>query len=212
MWKKISSLINSGKKLKISPEKLFSLAIANSFQGSIVAHSAESTEMIYFNLPEISSDSAIEALAFSISSALFSLSDATGQGKYVAQRYEFLHTFISGYPDALIASKLVPHKAKVLAVRKEVNSLPPNIIASVQKCIDKQRVPVSELISNSMKGVYFLLLTGFATLSEPTESEQKRINSGIQTGETASHAKTAEEKLQEYHQHIKKTSTPEQQI
>ncbi|MCK5808048.1 hypothetical protein KAH37_03570 [bacterium] len=215
MWKKISSLVNSGKKLKISPEKLFSLAIANSFKGSIVAHANDSTAVIYFNLPDISSDSAIEALAFTISTALFSLNDTIGAGKFSDNGYLFLHKYISGYPDALIASKLLPHRSKILEVKKEASSLQKEITEPLKRCFERQRVPVAELLDTTVKGIYFLLLTGFAVLHDPTASEQKKIDSGATTSEGGvgiPQPKTAEEKLAEYHQHVKKTSSPEQRM
>lgn len=214
MWKKISALINSGKKLKISPEKLFSLAYANSFQGSIIAHAADSTEIIFFNPPELSSDTAPEALAFIISSALFSINDSKGSGKRTENGYSFLYKFISGYPDALIASKLLPHQSKVLLIKKEVSSLPPEITGPLQQCIGKERILVSELLDVNVKGVYFLLVTGFAGLGDPTDSEKQRIGTVIKdsAAENQSATKTAEEKLKEYHKHVKKTSTPTQRI
>ncbi len=224
MWQRIAPLINSGKKLKISPEKLIALAIANSFEGSIVAHGNESTEIFYCNPPEISSDTAPETLAFIVSSALFSLSDKKGRGsdKNSDEQYTFLYRFITGYPDALLESKLAPHKEKMLSFKQKTLSFP--FLSSLRNTVEEtRRIPVAKLFSGNIRALYFLLITGFAALSEPTDAEKKEISSLLSTGNptvgstgskgrTASAPQTAREKMEAYRQHIKRTTTPEKRI
>ncbi len=176
MWNKISKYIDSGKKIKISGDKLFGLLLRNNFNGKIEIKHSMGVETVFLKDEEIFTEKRADFLAFITASSLFSLYKEANFPKIPTQnKYQYFFEMINSLPQGYLNQKIKPFENDSVSFNPELTKL--SFLNDILKKYEGEKsVTMSKIKKNKDNAlIYYLLILNFASIikSKETNSTKK---------------------------------------
>lgn len=204
----LASLVNSGRKIKMRPDKIFAQLLLSNFSGTVEVTNGQNFKIVVENRKVYCKKSS-ETIAQLENNAIFMLNSEIDRSIQVESNPvdldEFIYNIILNLDKKMVLSFFEPIILEQFSIRPEAGEL-----QFLQEELKPFRgEPVFEIFSNVRKNcavIYFLLLTRFAGVVKSDEKTREKLKekferSGLFKDEAVEEAvvvETEEEKLVNY--------------
>ncbi len=163
MWEKVEPYVDSGKKLNIKGEKLFSLLIQTGFRGTVTILTGNSSTEIYFAEGNVAVSLSPSTLALHLSESRFSIWSRFRKDVEYIPGWKFLFDLLGNLQKESVINSMKPLKGENITVRPDLINQE-FLLEKLTPLRGKRKIPLSGLIHADPHFAYFLLVSGFAAI------------------------------------------------